>query len=305
VEDLACINCHSVTTLPLAVMLKRATGAKLIYDPHELETEANGLHGARKLGTKQVERALIHGADHYIFVGQAIEDWYRQEYGLRNTTVLYNCPVSTEVPQSDHFRTVFGIPGDKPIFLYQGLLGKGRGLEILVKAFSEIRERAALVIMGYGPLEEWVAGQAKEFANIHFHPAVPPDQLLAYTAAADFGLSVIEATSMSYEYCMPNKLFEYVMARKPVLVSPTIEQRHFVETQGVGEAAASITPEAVRQGALRLLERGPATFAAALNRARAEFCWERQESKLEAAYLHALGFRPRTECAVRDFGVAK
>jgi len=290
-ESLACINCHSVATLPVGVMLKRLTGAKLIYDPHELESEANGLHGLRKILTKRVERALVGAADHCIFVGRAIEEWYAREYQLANTTVLYNCPAHTEVAPSGCFRKAFAVSPEKAVFLYQGLLGEGRGIRLLVEAFAPLAQHAELVIMGYGPLETWVREQAERHPNVHFHPAVAPDRLLDYTAGADFGLSVIEPTSVSYDYCMPNKLFEYVMARIPVLVSPTIEQRKFVETLGVGEVAMAVTAEGVRDAALRLMRHGAAHYHAALERARSEFCWEQQERRLERAYLDAVGFR--------------
>lgn len=302
---LACINCHSVATLPLGVLLKRATGARLVYDAHELETEANGLGGVRKYLTKQVERRLIRHADHCIFVGRAIEDWYIREYGLRNTTVLYNCPPWQHVEHTDYFRAVFPIPMNIPIFLYQGLISEGRGMHILVETFSELEDEAALVIMGYGPLTEWVCNQAACHQNIYYHPAVPPARLLAHTGAADYGLSVIEATSVSYEYCMPNKLFEYVMAKKPVLVSPTWEQMNFVEQYRIGEVAENISPTAVRKAARRLMARSPKNFDAALNRAREEYCWERQEEKLEAAYLDALGFRPLSDSAAMASGAMK
>jgi glycosyltransferase involved in cell wall biosynthesis len=286
---IACISCHSVTALPLAVLLQRATGARIIYDAHELETEANGLRGVRKYLTKVVERSLIRYVDHCIFVGRAIEEWYIREYRLDSTTVLYNCPPRQEAGKTDYFREQFSIPSDQPIFLYQGLIGEGRGIRILVEAFAGLSGRAALVVMGYGALAEWVAEQAAQYKNIYYHPAVPPDRLLAYTGAADYGLSVIEATSKSYEYCMPNKLFEYVMARKPVLVSPTLEQSRFVTRHGIGEVAGSISPEGVRDAVLRLLGRAPASFKHALDRVRQDYCWERQEMKLEAAYLGVLG----------------
>lgn len=292
-----CINCHSVAVLPLAVLLKRVTGARLIYDAHELETETNGLHGVRKFFTKTVERLLIGAADHCIFVGSAIDDWYVREYGLRNTTVIYNCPPHQSPERSDYFRETFPIPPRLPIFLYQGVIGEGRGLRILVEAFSALGGKAALVVMGYGALKEWFVIEAKRYPNMHFHPAVPPDRLLGYTSAADFGLSVIEATSMSYEYCMPNKLFEYVMARKPVLVSPTLEQMSFVERQGVGGVVDNLSAEAVRAGVLALLARPPGSFSPALDRAREEFCWERQEQRLESVYLDALRFRPQSASA--------
>lgn len=301
-ELLSCINCHSVATLPLGVMLKRATGARLVYDAHELETETNGMGHARKYLTKRVERTLIRHADHCIFVGQAIENWYIREYGLRNTTVIYNCQPHQDILHSDYFREQYGISRTKPIFLYQGLISDGRGIRILVEAFSHLAEQAVLMVMGYGPLAEWVKEQAERIENIYYHPAVPPDRLLAYTGAADYGLSVIEASSVSYEYCMPNKLFEYVMAKKPVLVSPTMEQRNFVERYGIGEVAESISPAAVRQAALRLIARAPGSMDAALDRAREEYCWERQEAKLAAVYLEALGFRPSSNRVISSDG---
>ena len=41
------IFCHSVMPLRTAVAAKRATGAALVYDAHELETERIGFNGAR------------------------------------------------------------------------------------------------------------------------------------------------------------------------------------------------------------------------------------------------------------------
>jgi glycosyltransferase involved in cell wall biosynthesis len=299
-EDIGCINCHSISTLPLGVMLKRRTGARLVYDAHELETETNGLAGLRQFLTRLVERMLIGQADHCIFVGQAIEQWYVRKYGLVNTTVLYNCPPSRPVKPAEHFRKAFSIPAATPIFLYQGFIGEGRGMRILVEAFAGLAGRAALVVMGYGPLADWIAEQAKRHPGIHFHPAVAPDSLLDFTAAADFGLSVIETTSLSYEYCLPNKLFEYVMANKPVLVSPTYEQSEFVRRHGIGEVACDTTPAAIRTSALRLLARDPRPLQAALARTAKDFCWEGQEATLKAVYLDALGMRTREAWQVRQ-----
>ena len=175
------------------------------------------------------------------------------------------------------------------------MISNERGVRKLVDAFVGLKQRAALVIMGYGELAAWVKDRAREHPNIFYHPAVPPDQLLSYTSAADYGLSVIESTSLSYEYCMPNKLFEYMMAKKPVLVSPTREQRSFVERYGVGEVANDATTEAIREGVLRLLSRDVDEFTSAIERVRREFSWEQQETVLERIYLGSLGFRPVNE----------
>lgn len=286
---LACINCHSVSSLPISVLLKRTTGAKLIYDAHELETETNGLGGWRKHITKWLERSLIREVDASVFVGKEIENWYRKEYGLACTAVVYNCPMSREVEKSSYFHSHFCISTEIPIFLYQGVLARGRGLEILMEAFREIEQHAVLVLMGYGPLEDWVKNRASETSNVYFHAAVPPDCLLEYTAAADYGVSVIEPTSLSYEYCMPNKLFEYLMARKPVLVSPTREQRDFVTAHDVGVVATDLTPVAVRDAVRRILSRKVSDFGPAISAARELFNWEKQEAVLKGVY-DGLGF---------------
>jgi glycosyltransferase involved in cell wall biosynthesis len=279
--------------LPLCAALKAATGARLVYDAHELESEANGLSPARRRLARGVERALIHRADYCLFVGQAILEWYRSAYRPARAAVLYNCPNLTRPAPSDRFRQRFAIPPQVPVFLYQGFLGEGRGLRATIEAFAGLSRRAALVVMGYGPLEGLVAEAARRHANVHLHGAVAPGELLAHTAAADFGLSVIEPTSLSYDYCMPNKLFEYVMAMKPVLVSPTVEQRQFVRRRGIGAVAPDTTARGVRQGVLELLSMDRARLDAALAATRETYCWERQEVALQRIYTEALGFLPR------------
>ncbi|MBL0419556.1 glycosyltransferase [Ramlibacter sp. AW1] len=283
-EDVRCVNCHSVSVLPLSVALKYATGAKLVYDPHELETEAQGLGGLRKWFAKRIERLLIHQADQCVFVGRAIEQWYVREYGIERSTVVYNCPARVTALNSDYFRVHFKLPHHQRIFLYQGVIADGRGIKSLVRAFSGLADRAALVIMGYGPLAGWVAEQAKLHGNIRFHEAVPPDRLLSYTCAADFGLSVIEPSSLSYEYCMPNKLFEYLMVGKPVLVSPNVEQRDFVERHLVGEIAVDVSPPAIQDAARRLLDKPPGGYASGISEVQRLYCWEQQEKKMCAIY---------------------
>jgi hypothetical protein len=92
---------------------------------------------------------------------------------------------------------------------------------------------------------------------------------------------------------MPNKLFEYVMARRPVLVSPTREQSEFVRRHGIGEVTRDASPAAIREGVLRLLARDQRALQDALARTADEYCWEGQEAKLETVYLNALGMRSR------------
>ncbi|CCW30387.1 hypothetical protein XNC3_1960057 [Xenorhabdus nematophila F1] len=65
-----------------------------------------------------------------------------------------------------------GIRSDQKIFLYQGGLIKGRGIEILLETFENLKDdKNVLVCMGYGPLESLIKIKTSKSSNIFFHHA--------------------------------------------------------------------------------------------------------------------------------------
>jgi glycosyltransferase involved in cell wall biosynthesis len=292
-QPIGLISCHSLSALPVCVALKWLHRAVLVYEPHELETDTSRLRGWVKWLASSLERRLVRSADHVIVVSDSIRDWYQKRLGVARVSVALNCPRQFVSPATDHFRSTFRIPAGRPIFLYQGILSRGRGIETLLNAFGSLQDTAALVLMGYGPLAREIERQCQDLSNVFLHPPVSPERLLLHTAAADFGVSLIEPVSLSYEYCAPNKLFEYIMARKPVLVSPTTDQRRIVNHYGVGQVCDSLTPEGVRAAARRLMADGVDHYAANLERARKDLCWEQQEKVLMDVYRRILPHAPQ------------
>jgi glycosyltransferase involved in cell wall biosynthesis len=287
-EKINMVNCHSLSVLPLCIALKIWHRAVLVYEPHELETETSQMRGFKRTICQVIERILIKHVHWTILVSDSIEIWYREHYKLVNTSVVLNCPPVSPVCESRYLHECFGVPQDTPVFLYQGILARGRGIELMITAFGSMPTEAVLVLMGYGELFEWSGTQLKHFKNIYVHQAVLPSDLHAITSSADFALSLIEPLSLSYEYCMPNKLFEYIMAGVPVLVSNTLEQRKVVQQFGIGTITTALTPEAIRAGARALLSRDKSDFKVGLNQARQEYSWERQEMVLERVYTQLL-----------------
>lgn len=284
-EPITCINCHSLSVLPLSVALKWRTGARLVYDTHELETETNGLGGIRKTVAKLVERLLFPSVDETIVVGDGIADWYAATYGRRRPAVVLNCPQRRDAKKSDKLREVLRLPADTTIFLYQGILGKGRGIELLLDAFSGLKDpRKVLVFMGMGPLESLVAAKSRECSGIRLHPAVAPQVLAEYTASADVGLCLIEDTCLSYRYCMPNKLFEYFAAGVPAVVSDLPEIAGVVSRTGSGWVVADWSAAALCSVMESIDAPAIAARRAAAASAAVEYCWERQVPVLREVY---------------------
>ena len=69
-------------------------------------------------------------------------------------------------------------------------------------------------------------------SRLAFFGPVPSDQVTLYAASADLGIAPIENVCLSYYYCSPNKLFEYLLAGLPVIASDFPEMRHIIDKYG-------------------------------------------------------------------------
>ena len=60
------------------------------------------------------------------------------------------------------------------------------------------------------------------------------EDLPKLTPSVDVGIALIENISKSYYYALPNKLFEYIMAEVPVVVSNLPQMKGIVDKFDVG-----------------------------------------------------------------------
>lgn len=217
------IHCNDTMVLPLGVIIKLFTKSKLIYDAHELESNKNGLSKISRNMTFVCENYLWKFIDKLIVVSPSIGNWYHENIGKKDTEIIMNSPVLEQniVPtNTNYFRDKFSIPNESKIFLYIGILGKGRGIELILNTFVNNQDLSShLVFLGYGELKNYLTETSKNYKNIHIHDAVSHAEVVSIAKSADIGLCLIENISLSDYYCLPNKLFEYAFAEIPVLAS--------------------------------------------------------------------------------------
>jgi glycosyltransferase involved in cell wall biosynthesis len=105
------------------------------------------------------------------------------------------------------------------LFIYQGLMSPGRGIDLMLPVFEYGDPRKHIVFMGFGRL----MGKAEQYAarcrNIHVLPGVAPHEVVRYVSTADVGFCLIERTCLSYYHTLPNKLLESLQGGVPVIVS--------------------------------------------------------------------------------------
>lgn len=291
----AAINVHMLALLPLGVAAAWVCGARLVYDAHELETETNGLTGVRQTLSRWVERLLIRRAAMVIVVGEGIADWYRRTYGLRNVVTVMNCPRYRAPARTTRLHTSLGLAPETELVLYQGGLVPGRGIEALLDAFSEPQPGLALVCMGYGALESTIEQAAATRPWIRLQRAVDPSVVLEYTASATFGVAYIDNLSLNDRLCLPNKLFEYIMAGLPVIVNDAPEMAAVVRKHAIGVVLRKLTADALLGAVRDLRERERILLTEALGTAAREYCWERQAAIMLDGYRrHVLPAVPAT-----------
>ena len=296
-ERVAMVNCHSLSVLPLCVMLKWWRNTVLVYEPHELETETTTMRGALKRVAKWVERILIRHADRVIVVSNSIAAYYRRDYAWPDVAVILNVPELEAVAaggSNSLLRSRFGIPDNHLIFTYQGVLSEDRGLLWLLDAFRRVPSSRHLVFMGFGPLEEKVRLAAQATTNIHLHPAVPPSEIVRYTQGADVGFALLSDDCINHRCALPNKLFHYLHAGVPVIASDLEEMGSVVDRYGCGwrvqnnVAALAACVSAVDAAGLE-------TRRAGALRARGELHWGHEEEKLVSIYSGLFGREQATE----------
>lgn len=282
------VHCNDLNALPVGALLKVLSlgRIKVVYDAHEYES--NQVPNQSRLSIKLLqllEGGLIRFADAVITVSEGIAREYARLYVIEKPTLVLNCPLYQEVEKKDRFRERFGISPEATIFLYQGGVSGGRGIERILDTFASLADpRLVVVVMGYGPLVGLVEAYAAKYDNIFYHPAVAPEGLLEYTASADCGLCLIEDSCFSYRYCLPNKLFEYIMAGLPALVSGLPELKGLVIEEGIGEVIDKDDCEGLAEAIERFKDLDRSRLRANLLRTARKYCWEEQETALAAIY---------------------
>jgi glycosyltransferase involved in cell wall biosynthesis len=263
--DTDVFHAQSLICLPVVRSAARRTGGRFVYDVADYHTEAARL--ARMPGpvrglVRRRERRWARDAAAFLAVSDPVADLVAERWDVARPTVLLNCPPAWHPEQpgpiaSDLIREAAGIARDRPVVLYQGGFSVDRGVEELVAAASHPRLAAldaAVVFLGYGRLEPFLRAAAERQPDrLYLLAAVPPDDLMPWTASADVSFVGQPPRTLNQRMNLPNKLFESLMAGVPVIVSEGNEQCRLVSDERVGACVDVDDPAAIAGACADLL----------------------------------------------------
>ncbi len=168
--------------------------------------------------------------------------------------VVGNTEDTQAIPPPDQAVT---LPPSKLTLLYVGGIGPDRGLDTAIKAMPQICRQvpdASLVVVGDGisraPLERLTA-QLNLTGVVTFEGYQPFNRVHSYIQASDICL-VPHVASPEINTTIPHKLFQYMVMKKPVLVSSAKPLARIVTESNSGAVFQSGDPNSFAAAALQL-----------------------------------------------------
>ena len=234
-------HAHNLGALPAAALAARLHGAKLGFDAEDFHSgelteqqESRGSHAARRI----LEAAFLSRCDLLTAASPGIAEEYHRLYGVTMRPLLNVFPLN-EAPTQPVDPPSAGTSGIRTLSLYwfSQTIGAGRGLEELVTAVGHMRHPAQLFLRGT-PVDGFLdhlralALWAGLHDAIHVLPVTPPGDLIRESAGYDLGLGLEMNHPRNRALCLTNKIFVYLLAGLPVLLSRTPAQEAIHEHLG-------------------------------------------------------------------------
>ena len=283
-------HCNDYETFAIGILAKISRPKlKLIYDCHELESHRNGKGAFMLFIIRCIEELFISWTELVITVSPSIQQFYIDTFKLKNVALVRNFPNEMQISKTNTLREKLGIDDNQIIFIYQGMFSKGRGIEVLLKAFqARTTSDAVIVFMGFGELKKMIEDCASLNENIFFVPAVSYAEIPLYTGSADVGVNSVEPTCLSYMYSLPNKLFEYIQSEIPVITNPLPDCVALINEYKVGKIIPTWNTDSINDVVNDLLKEDLSVYLPHLKSAKKILNWECEEKIFIDAYKRFL-----------------
>jgi len=283
---------NDLDTLLPNYLISNLKNKPLIYDSHEYFTGVPEIQNRPivKKTWKLIEKNIFPKLKTTITVNESIAGLYEKEYGIR-PIVVRNVPKSQPdfIPKS---RKELNLPEDNKIILMQGgAINIDRGAEELLLSMKPEYglKNIILYFIGGGDVIKILKKMAVENQlenKVHFISKMDYSKLKHYTANADMGVTLDKGNSLNYFYSLPNKLFDYIMAKIPVLASPLPEVKKIVKNYDIGLIVENHEPQHIASKIKEMLsnENNYNKWKANTHKAAKELCWENESVILKELF---------------------
>ena len=292
---------HDIELIPIGIILKLRDQGLVIYDVHEnyphlinkRDWIPDTLRPVLNMTVPRLESTSCRYFDGVIAATEWVEESLRSR-GVEEIITIHNFPTISRIPlastpkyETDH----------EFMLVYTGGLSENRGIYEMIQVTAELRKRGwdvSLICLGkfgndlvkrktYSLMDD--LGVAK---YIDFPGYVNYQQMFEYLAGADIGLALLD--THHYIGGIPTKLFEYMYAELPVVITDIQASDRYVS-----EDWGRIVPEentTAQADVVEYLLKNPETRSemgrAGRTAVESRYSWEAEEYELLELYKSIL-----------------
>lgn len=276
------IHCHDLDTLYAGYHVSLLTGAKLVYDSHELFIELHFLDPTSRKYYAEIESELFSKIDAFVTVSPAVGERLTTKYKSDlEPVVLYN--------GGTHVVSQVSKVGEPPRLFFQGAFASDRNLVELVRAMKPLEGRATLSLQGWGDSEDQIKEVIKELSlenTVKLVAPCKPSEVVDSASKYDIGIINSLCLDENFKTTLPNKLFDYMCAGLAVATTNLPPIKEILDKHSCGVTYEQRGVEHTSKILSELVADKDAIFEMKKNSLNAAslYAWPSQEEKLVDLY---------------------
>ncbi|NIJ44096.1 glycosyltransferase involved in cell wall biosynthesis [Wenyingzhuangia heitensis] len=279
---------NDLDTLFPNFLVSRLTNKPIVYDSHELFTEVPELINRPKVQKiwLTIEQFIFPKLKDVFTVNSLIATIYKDRYSV-SVKILRNIAPMFRFSEIDKV-FVEKVKGTSKMIILQGAgINVDRGGEEAVEMMRYL-DNVVLYVIGSGDVFPILKDLVKKYKlenKVFLLGRRPYDELMQYTKIADLGLSLDKNTNLNYEYSLPNKVFDYIQAETPLLVSNRRVVAKLVVDENIGKVIDYHSPKMMADKVQEMLFSDEyLTWKANLKTAAQKYNWEKESKVIKEVY---------------------
>ena len=270
---------------------KNGQNIRWVHDFHEYVKGLDGMDDEiKELSLNEEKESILH-ADYLTSVSPTLSTALKNDYKLKEEpTVLYNAPYRSNL-NIDYDLTIrkkLNLPANVDLGVYMGGVSEFRGLHTLIGAMPLVPKlHIALVTETKGKYMDSLVESAKKlgcYDRLHILPYVDSTEITSFIRDATFGIHTMIRYGNA-EVALPNKLFDYIHAKIPVIVSNCTTMEQFVNRWKIGLVFEAENEKELGNSINKLLEERDKFTENITDEILDTFSWETSEELLKNIYL--------------------
>lgn len=232
---------HYVAALPAAAAAARRHGTQYAYDAEDFhmgDWPDNPAYEFERRLVRAIEGRYLPSCAYVTAASPLIAKALVETYGIEPPKVVLNVFPSCQAPAAPTARGS-AAPGPS-LYWFSQTIGPNRGLECAVRAIGLSAHRPHLYLRGT-PAAGYVvqlirlAGEANAQGHVHFLPPAEPERMEILAADHDLGLCGEPGHTRNNRFALANKLFSFLLAGLPPLMSATPAQQRLAGEAGLAD----------------------------------------------------------------------